>query len=236
MSEHSLFEKEIFLIGGDAVNQDNLLQALLIHSCQTNKLTAKKKDIAYEAIKIFAEEGFSNASTAKIAKNAGVAEATIFKHYGSKENLLLTVVIPYIKVLLPEILDEVISEVLTSDVTRFDQFLRGFLKNRSDFIAKNKEVFQVFVKEMIYTEAIKSEFLSYFEDYTKPRFIEIIEHFKERGEFAGVSNEEVFQMVCTFIGGFFVSKFVVMNVDYIQDEEIEEVVTFIMRGTRNTKE
>lgn len=46
-----------------------------------------KKKIMNAALIIFAEEGYKGARTKKIALAAGVNEATIFRIYGSKENL-----------------------------------------------------------------------------------------------------------------------------------------------------
>ncbi|MCC3160032.1 TetR/AcrR family transcriptional regulator [Hymenobacter sp. 15J16-1T3B] len=48
----------------------------------------RKQHIAQVALQLFGEKGFENASTQQIAKAAGVSEALIFKHFGSKDQLL----------------------------------------------------------------------------------------------------------------------------------------------------
>lgn len=48
----------------------------------------RKELITQAALRAFAERGFEGTSTALIAKEAGVSEALIFKHFGSKEQLL----------------------------------------------------------------------------------------------------------------------------------------------------
>ena len=58
--------------------------------------TQKQKQILEAAIHVFAEKGYSGASTHEIAERAGVAEATIFKHYRTKKGLLLRLVVPAI--------------------------------------------------------------------------------------------------------------------------------------------
>jgi AcrR family transcriptional regulator len=52
----------------------------------------RKQTIAQKALLLFAEKGFENASTVAVAKEAGVSEALIFKHFGTKEQLLVYVV------------------------------------------------------------------------------------------------------------------------------------------------
>ncbi|MEG0267511.1 MAG: helix-turn-helix domain-containing protein [Carnobacterium sp.] len=62
-----------------------------------NSLTPKMRDILQASLKLFAGKGYSNTSTKDIAKAANVAEGTIFKHFGSKENLLYATLIPLLK-------------------------------------------------------------------------------------------------------------------------------------------
>jgi len=54
--------------------------------------TFRKQKIAAAAEQLFAERGYDGASTHLIAKQAGVSEALIFKHFGSKEALLEAVI------------------------------------------------------------------------------------------------------------------------------------------------
>lgn len=48
----------------------------------------KKQDILNAALVLFTEQGARATSTKSIAKEAGVSEALIFKHFGTKDNLL----------------------------------------------------------------------------------------------------------------------------------------------------
>ncbi|MEV4053665.1 TetR/AcrR family transcriptional regulator [Amycolatopsis sp. NPDC049688] len=52
----------------------------------------KRQAIARAAIEIFVREGFARTSVAGIAAEAGVSKRTLYKHYGDKERLFLTVV------------------------------------------------------------------------------------------------------------------------------------------------
>lgn len=51
-------------------------------------MTEKKQNILDSALKLFAQKGYPNTSTAKVAESAGVSEGLIFKHFGSKQELL----------------------------------------------------------------------------------------------------------------------------------------------------
>ena len=51
-------------------------------------MTEKQENIVNAALKLFAEEGFKSTSTSKVAREAGVSEGLIFRHFGNKEGLL----------------------------------------------------------------------------------------------------------------------------------------------------
>ena len=55
-------------------------------------MTEKQQQILSSAQKLFAVEGVAAVSTARIAKEAGVSEALIFRHFGNKNKLVDAVV------------------------------------------------------------------------------------------------------------------------------------------------
>lgn len=110
----------------------------------SSKETTKQQKIVESAIKMFAEKGYANTSTSEIVKAAGVDEGTIFKHYGTKENLLMWVITPFLKFLIPVIAKEFIKEI-DKDINSFEEFVRTVIKNRYDFISKNQEIFCIVI-------------------------------------------------------------------------------------------
>lgn len=51
-------------------------------------MTEKQEKILIAALQLFAQEGFHATSTRHIARQAGVSEGLIFRHFGNKEGLL----------------------------------------------------------------------------------------------------------------------------------------------------
>lgn len=205
---------------------DIITQAKQVNTNQT----VKQKKIVDAASKLFAEKGYSNTSTSEIAKLAEVSEGTIFKHYRTKDQLLLSLIVPYLKECFPSLADEAFSESMNDSVTTFEEFLRAFLKNRIQFVSENKEIFQIVVKEMIYTEKLKNELLPLFYENAASRLHQVIELFQERGELIAMPSERILKMLFTIIGGFFASNFVLLNKQSVSDDEIEEVIRFVMHG------
>jgi TetR/AcrR family transcriptional regulator, fatty acid metabolism regulator protein len=52
--------------------------------------TTRSRAILATASRLFAEKGYSQTTTAEIAREAGVAEGTLFHHFGSKDGIFLT--------------------------------------------------------------------------------------------------------------------------------------------------
>ncbi|WP_432355669.1 TetR/AcrR family transcriptional regulator [Sporosarcina sp. A2] len=204
----------------------NVLNAMAETIKPLGKKTVKQEQILDAAITLFAEKGYSNTSTAEIAE---VAEGTIFKQYGTKENLLLSLLVPFIKDFLPVMADELVKELMNDDIS-FEEFLRSLFKNRTAFFLENREVFQIFIKELIYREDLKNELLPYIIENASSGFIKVIEIFQKRGELVDKEPEFILKTLSTVISGFFISRFVLLNRHSISDEEIDGITFSILNG------
>ena len=107
----------------------------------------------------FAEKGFSGASTSLIAERAGVAEATIFKHYKTKKGLLLRLVIPALgKVATPYLIRPVLQIIDQDKPLR--QVFQELYADRVHQIEANWEKIRVILVESLFhpelREALKN--------------------------------------------------------------------------------
>ena len=194
--------------------------------------TEKQQRIVEAAIRLFAEKGYSNTSTAEIAKAADVSEASIFKQYGTKDKLLLSLVVPYIKEMFPYEADETMNQVFSGAYSDFEAFLRALLKNRIAFITENRDIFLVLIKEIIYKEELKNELFPYIAEVAATRLTKIVELFQERDELIDMPTRSILKLLFTVIGGFVASRFVLLNRESIDDEEVEDVVRMVLDGIR----
>lgn len=97
----------------------------------------KKDIILATAARLFAERGFARTPTSLLAEEAGVAEGTIFRHFKSKDDIFLELILrlknritedvyKYLEVCSPETgMDQIIAVIKACYI-----FVR---KNRSDF-------------------------------------------------------------------------------------------------------
>lgn len=92
-------------MSGDALSEA-VAAVLAAVTAEEGKLAPKKRAVVEAALLCFAEQGYAATSTRAIAQRAGVAEATIFRHFESKADLLQRLVRPVAQFLiLPALAD-----------------------------------------------------------------------------------------------------------------------------------
>ena len=90
---------------------------------ETNHYPTRGK-IIETALKLFSSEGYIGATTREIAREAGIAEVTLFRYFPSKENLFeetlkINSFLPELRELLPEIMEMPYERALTTIAKKF---------------------------------------------------------------------------------------------------------------------
>ncbi|WAA13122.1 TetR/AcrR family transcriptional regulator [Fervidibacillus halotolerans] len=211
----------------------SLMEEIVKYSKKT-KTTDKKQRVLQAAAQLFAEKGYANTSTSEIAKKADVAEGTIFRHFQTKEKLLRSILLPFLKESLPPLSEDVFSEMLASYGDSPESFFRALIKNRYEFFKESKEYFQILVKEFVYTEPFQQEVKVLFEQNVLKRINDAIKRFQEKGEITqSIPSEILTRTAFTIIFGFFFTHmFLQNNEDTPIDNEIEQVVQIIINGMK----
>ena len=124
-----------------------------------------KEKILDAGLSLFSKKGYLGATTKEIAKKAGVAELTLFRHFSSKERLFGEAIkrrsfLPALKGLLPELKDLEYADALAVIANRYLERLsekRDLIRIMHSEIhlypAKVREIQQKFVGEIVGTLA-----------------------------------------------------------------------------------
>jgi AcrR family transcriptional regulator len=124
----------------------------------STKTTRQK--ILDAALKLFSQRGFLGAATRQIAREAGVAEVTLFRHFGSKEKLFEEVIrgysfLPAMKGILPRLEEAGYEETLLTIARRFlatlderRDLIRIMLAERLSYPAPVKDIFRDILGEV----------------------------------------------------------------------------------------
>jgi len=103
--------------------------------------TARSRAILTTASRLFAEKGYSNATTSEIAREAGVAEGTLYHHFGSKDGIFLT--------LFDETMDGFLAgiEELLSRETTGREMLSALARFHFDYVSRHQEQYLILLRD-----------------------------------------------------------------------------------------
>jgi len=131
----------------------------------------RREQILGAATRVFADRGFSRATTREVAREAGVSEGTIYNYFEDKEALLMA------------IMDKLNETERRSDdfrgglATDFQGFFRAYLRHRMDLIWENREIFRVVMAEMLVNAGLRERYLR---EVVEPTMRISEENFQER--------------------------------------------------------
>lgn len=194
-------------------------------------LTEKQKDIIAAATELFAEKGFAATSTSEIAKKAGVAEGTIFRHYQTKKELLMSIVTPMMVRLIAPTVKKDMNEVLDQSFASFEEFIKAMIENRRKFIEKNLPLFRIIIQEIPFHPELKEQFIEYIGKEVFERFSLIVAHFQEKGQIVNMPVSTVIRLMISTIFGYIMARNIIApEADWDDEVEIERTVQFLMKG------
>ena len=121
------------------------------------KMPPGKKRVLATAIELFASQGFDGTSTLQIAAQAGVSQATIFKYFKTKEDLLLAI----LESVIPKIKDEFFSNLLAYE--KLQEAVHFLVQDRWTFIKANAPLLKILMQQFLTNQNFKMEFLKNFQ-------------------------------------------------------------------------
>lgn len=200
-------------------------------SIDGKNLTKKQKDIIIAATELFAVKGYAATSTSEIAKKAGVAEGTIFRHYQTKKELLMSIVTPMMMEIIAPIVKKDMNEVLAQDFTCFEDFIKAMIQNRRKFIEKNLPLFRIIIQEFPFHSELKEQFVEYIGKEVFEQFSQMIEHFQANGQIINLPASTLIRLLVSTIFGYIMARNIIApGFEWDDDAEIERTVKFLTRG------
>ncbi|SDZ09856.1 DNA-binding transcriptional regulator, AcrR family [Evansella caseinilytica] len=194
-------------------------------------LTEKQRQIIIAAIESFSEKGFAATSTSEIAKKAGVAEGTIFRHYKTKKELLLSIVSPVMSKLISPFIMKDLYKVIDQRYEKYEDFLRAMIYNRKEFLIKNLPVLKIMVQEIPFHDELREQFKEHVAKEIYQRMSKFVEHYKQKGEIIEMPTFSIIRFTATSIIGHVLARYVFFpEANWDDEAEIDRTIHFIMHG------
>ncbi len=111
------------------------------------KLEEKRQQIVERAMEVFIKSGYKGATTARIAKEAGISEVTLFRNFSSKQELFLAGIKPvFMKALNATV--NVPGNLCGKEKIRY------LLLERLAFVSDNRALIKLILQESSFLETI----------------------------------------------------------------------------------
>jgi AcrR family transcriptional regulator len=196
-----------------------------------DKLTDKQKKIIVAAIETFSEKGYAASSTSEIAKKAGVAEGTIFRHYKTKKELLVSIVAPLMTKFIAPLVVKDFNKVLDREFETVEEFLRATIENRRDLLIRMLPVVKIMFQEIPFQPELREQFFDLVAKNIFNSVEKVIIGYQEKGLLVDMPPESIARLTITNILGFLFSRYVLLpHLDWDDELEIEQTIQFIMHG------
>jgi AcrR family transcriptional regulator len=194
------------------------------------KLPPKKRKLVEAAVLCFAENGFSGTSTRQIADRAGVAEATIFRHFGTKQELLIRLVTPVLdQLMVPELSAQ--ERDIIAGMTDLKSMMRWMMLNRIEFARRYQPLVRILLQDLPVNDELRTV---------------VMEHLAEPisrialGQLARLTGTltpddpntvRALRVVASALLGYIIGRLIVFpQSDWDDAEEVEVMVTILCDG------
>lgn len=214
---------------------DDIMQKFLEELKDEDQLTEKQRRIMEASIKLFSEKGFHGASTSEIAKEAGVAEGTIFRHFKTKKDILISLVAPMVLRFASPFLLKDIKDIIGSDFPLEEQ-LKQLYKNRLSLVEKNWDRIRLIIQEVQFHDELREAVVENFVRIGRDIAQAFVQTKMKSGELRQLPPLPVTRAIISMMIGYVFFKFVLfpeegMTLD--DDREIELMVDIILHGIKS---
>ena len=110
-----------------------------------------KKKIMRSAVELISTKGYDGTSTLNIAEHAGLSQATLFKYFKTKVDLLTAILHPVV----PGLFGSFFEELLTFETT--EEKVHYFVHNRMTYLKKNRALIKIIFHEIFSNNKLRNE-------------------------------------------------------------------------------
>jgi AcrR family transcriptional regulator len=196
-------------------------------------ITKRQWQILEAAMKVFSEKGFQGSRTSEIAKEAEVAEGTIFRYYKTKQDLLMGLLIPLIiKFFRPLIIKSAERIMENKEDKPINEVMEELFLDRLNLINQNFSL----IKTIFMEAAYQPELLKTIQKNLAAKIIPFINTFVEDNIEKGNFKEKESMLITRTIMSLLMGYIVLSNTfpDFFSGEndgeEIKKIVDIFLNG------
>ena len=183
-----------------------------------------KKKIMQAAVDLISTKSYNGTSTLQIAKHAGLSQATLFKYFKTKEDLLTAILHPVVPGLFGRFFEELLALNTTEEKVHY------LVHNRMAYLKKNRALMKIILQEIFSNKKLRKEQL-YIWNTLQDKLLRL---HKELIKDSRVNPElTIPQMVRICVGpllAYFAQLYIVGDKDDIREEDLDLLEKQILGG------
>ena len=183
-----------------------------------------KKKIMQAAVDLISTKSYNGTSTLQIAKHAGLSQATLFKYFKTKEDLLTAILHPVVPGLFGRFFEELLALETTEEKVHY------LVHNRMAYLKKNRALMKIILQEIFSNKKLRKEQL-YIWNTLQDKLLRL---HKELIKDSRVNPElTIPQMVRICVGpllGYFAQLYIVGDKGDIREEDLDLLEKQILGG------
>jgi len=193
--------------------------------------TEKQRRILEAAVEVFAERGYAGTPTAEIAKRAGVAEGTIFKHYKTKKDLLIGVVGPlFFRLVIPKQL-EPLQAIFRFPHANVEALLTALYRERVAYLHSHARLVRIFAQEVSYHPELRTLAEETLGKLLLPDAVAAIERLQALGLIVPAPPTSVLRIMIGAMASYGLTRFVLFpELSWDDGAEVDLMIRVVARG------
>lgn len=192
------------------------------------KSVDKHNKIIVSATKVFAKKGFFNARISDIAKEAKVADGTIYLYFNNKFDILISV----LEEEIGKIIDQI--EKAIEKETDPEKMLTIFIEKHLSAMKQNKNLAEVIHIELRQSDRLVKEY----RNTSFKQYIDVISGIIEKGQELGIYRTDILPDIAkrAFFGALDEASRIWTtpgNVQYSVEETADQIIALFLSGMRS---
>lgn len=190
------------------------------------------------ALKLFSKNGFDGTSTAEIAEESGMSQATIFKYFKTKDDLLQFILQPIMENLIPLYVDEFRNELKQKGLN-LEQLIHFIVRNRYKFLVDNQEVAQIMISAILTKDEVNEKFVEILHERGKTVLETFVKLMHDSGEIRDeLTPEDVIRTTISQILIYFIQNYKIFGPksDHEVDRDLSTIEGLIIRSIKKPTE
>lgn len=194
----------------------------------------KREVILVAAIKIFAQKSYNGTTTSEIAKEAGVAEGTIFRYFKTKKDILIKGVIDkFTEFVGDKLISEQLIRVIEVNEDKGEkEILKIIIKDRIELVKKYKDIMKVVVSESLYNDEVANSIKKNILPKAKYVIRKFLVTYIEKGEFRNVDLDVAENALIGAVVAYVVQNYFLNGSNIPSEDGIDKLIDIITGGLK----